>query len=270
MSYIPKDSDGLDYESLSGNMSSDLYNATNPLADVMATIVDSENHSVDDIEYESSKKFEDLKNSDHGADFRYEDSDFRVADLVKMYLKEMGQVDLLSREEEVEIAKRIEHGEREIINSILKTTVGLEGVSAIRRKLETDELRLKEVVKDADDDDDTQAESTRKRDQVINLIKEIEKRSKTRPGTSSASRPKGPPRPRRGSSPSTIASPATAGTSRASSRSSSSSSANTTSWSSSSGPGSRASSPTSRSSRRAARSSRSRTPSRSRPSASRS
>ena len=175
MSYTSKDSDGHDYDNLSGNMSSDLYNATNPLADVMATIVDSESHSVDDIEYDNSKKFEDFKNGDHSAEFRYEDSDFRVADLVKMYLKEMGQVDLLSREEEVEIAKRIEHGEREIINSILKTTVGLEGVSAIRRKLEADELRLKEVVKDADDDDDSQAESTRKRDQVINLIKDIER-----------------------------------------------------------------------------------------------
>ena len=175
MTYNAQNPDGLDCDNLSGNMSSDLYNTNNPLADVMATIVDSESHSVDDIEYDSAKKFEDFKNGDHSADFRYEDSDFRVADLVKMYLKEMGQVDLLSREEEVEIAKRIEHGEREVINSILKTNVGLDGVSDIRRKLEADELRLKEVVKDADDDDDSQAESTRRRDQVINLIKEIEK-----------------------------------------------------------------------------------------------
>jgi RNA polymerase primary sigma factor len=172
-SYLAEDTDSLYYNNLSENMTSDF--AKNTLADVMATLVDSESHSVDDIDYDHSKKFEDFKNGDHSSEFRYEESDFRVADLVKMYLKEMGQVDLLSREEEVEIAKRIEYGEREIINSILKTNVGFEGVTAIRKKLEADELRLKEVVKDADDDDESQSESTKKRDQVINLIKEIEK-----------------------------------------------------------------------------------------------
>jgi RNA polymerase primary sigma factor len=175
MSYLKKDSDGLDYDNMSENMASDLYNTSNPLADVMATLAESDSHGVDDIEFDSSKKFEDFKSGDHPPEFRYEDGDFRVADLVKMYLKEMGQVDLLSREEEVDIAKRIERGEREIINSILKTNVGLEGVTAIRKKLEADELRLKEVVKDAEDDDDSQAESTRRRDQVVNLIKDIER-----------------------------------------------------------------------------------------------
>src|SRR5208337_192582 len=46
------------------------------------------------------------------------DSVNRITDPVKMYLREMGQVSLLTRDGEVEIAKRIEVGEREIFNAI--------------------------------------------------------------------------------------------------------------------------------------------------------
>jgi RNA polymerase primary sigma factor len=175
ITFLVNDNDGLDYRNLSEIMTSEMFTPKSTLADVMATLTDSESHSVDDIDYDNSKKFEDLKNGEASSDFKYEENDFRVADLVKLYLKEMGQVDLLSREEEVEIAKRIEFGEKEIINSIIKTNVGVEGITAIRKKLEADELRLKEVVKDADDDDDSQPESTKKRDNVINLIKDIER-----------------------------------------------------------------------------------------------
>ncbi|MDR1109905.1 MAG: RNA polymerase sigma factor RpoD [Deltaproteobacteria bacterium] len=177
LSFLGKENESLDYVDLSETMTSDLYGANNPLADVVATLVDSDGHSVDDIDYDNSKKFEDFK-GEHVPDTKFEmDSDFRVADLVKMYLREMGQVNLLSREDEVKIAKRIEYGEKEIINSIMKTTVGLESIIGIRKKLEADELRLKEVVKDADDEDEANSNTdvNKRRDQVINLLKDIER-----------------------------------------------------------------------------------------------
>ena len=49
----------------------------------------------------------------------------KVTDPVKMYLREMGLVTLLSREGEVEIAKRIEAGEQEILKSLLETSLGV-------------------------------------------------------------------------------------------------------------------------------------------------
>ena len=54
------------------------------------------------------------------------DSGARVSDPVKMYLKEMGCISLLTREGEVEIAKRIEAGEREALHALLKCCVGIE------------------------------------------------------------------------------------------------------------------------------------------------
>jgi RNA polymerase primary sigma factor len=113
-------------------------------------------------------------------DFRHEEkTEARVADPVKMYLREMGLVNLLSRDDEMEIAKKIEKGEKEVINLIMQTCVGFDGIASIRRKLETDQLRLKEVVKDAEDADDGQSESPKRRDQVIAIIKEIERKLKS-------------------------------------------------------------------------------------------
>ena len=94
-----------------------------------------------------------------------------------MYLREMGQVALLTREGEVEIAKRIERGEQLVITAILETSVGVEEISALKKKLEADEIRLKEVVKDVDEDEENYIESPQRRDQIITLIKEIERKN---------------------------------------------------------------------------------------------
>ena len=46
-----------------------------------------------------------------------------VTDPVKMYLREMGLVTLLSREGEVEIAKKIEAGEQDVLKALIETTI---------------------------------------------------------------------------------------------------------------------------------------------------
>ena len=57
------------------------------------------------------------------------DTDFgTVTDPVKMYLREMGLVTLLSREGEVEIAKKIEAGEQEVLHALLETATGSENI----------------------------------------------------------------------------------------------------------------------------------------------
>ena len=48
------------------------------------------------------------------------------SDPVRLYLKEMGNFQLLSREQEVEIAKRIEAGEQEVEEEVLKSPVTLD------------------------------------------------------------------------------------------------------------------------------------------------
>jgi RNA polymerase primary sigma factor len=52
----------------------------------------------------------------------------KINDPVKMYLKEMGFYSLLTREGEVEIAKRIEEGKHEVIDALLDSPVGIKEI----------------------------------------------------------------------------------------------------------------------------------------------
>ena len=60
----------------------------------------------------------------------------RTSDPVRMYLREMGQVALLTREGEVEIAKRIEEGEAQVTEVVMRTPIAAEAVMKLLAKLE--------------------------------------------------------------------------------------------------------------------------------------
>ncbi|MFN0061438.1 MAG: RNA polymerase sigma factor RpoD [Myxococcaceae bacterium] len=70
-------------------------------------------------------------------------------DPVRLYLRKMGSVSLLTREGEVEIAKRIEEGEKEVLQAMLACRVAVAEILDIGNKLRTGKLRVREVVKDA-------------------------------------------------------------------------------------------------------------------------
>jgi RNA polymerase primary sigma factor len=84
-----------------------------------------------------------------------EDKDLygKINDPVRMYLKEMGSVSLLSREEEVEIAKRIEEGEREVLDVVLHSPVTLQEIYILGDLLQKGDISIKEVLADLDDED---------------------------------------------------------------------------------------------------------------------
>lgn len=83
-----------------------------------------------------------------------DDTDFgTVTDPVKMYLREMGMVTLLSREGEVEIAKKIEAGEQEILKSLLETPLGTDAIIVLGDQIEQEALRPKHVLRDLDEGD---------------------------------------------------------------------------------------------------------------------
>ncbi|MBM3396070.1 MAG: RNA polymerase sigma factor RpoD [Betaproteobacteria bacterium] len=87
------------------------------------------------------------------------DSEFgRTTDPVRMYMREMGSVELLTREGEIEIAKRIEDGLRHMIQAISACPSTIEDILALADKIFKDEMRVDEVVDglvnpDAGDDD---------------------------------------------------------------------------------------------------------------------
>ncbi len=76
-----------------------------------------------------------------------------VTDPVKMYLKEMGMVTLLSRDGEIEIAKKIEAGERHILRSMLNCPISLSIIFMYGKKMEKKAMRPKHVLRDVDEGD---------------------------------------------------------------------------------------------------------------------
>ena len=77
----------------------------------------------------------------------------RSADPVRIYLRKMGSVALLSREGEVVIAKKIENAENKVLNRILDFRFGLNTVYAIGRSFVEGETRMKNWIKGFDDDE---------------------------------------------------------------------------------------------------------------------
>ena len=82
-----------------------------------------------------------------------EDACSATSDPLRMYLRKMGSVSLLTREGEVELAKRIEDGECRVLQVVLNSTVAIEEILDLGNKLRQQKIRVREVVKDADEDD---------------------------------------------------------------------------------------------------------------------
>ena len=77
------------------------------------------------------------------------DADFgTVTDPVKMYLREMGMVTLLSREGEIEIAKKIESGERDILRVMLDTPLAVGVIFVFFEGLRVDKFELNAILRD--------------------------------------------------------------------------------------------------------------------------
>jgi RNA polymerase primary sigma factor len=96
----------------------------------------------------------------------------KTGDPVKMYLREMGFVSLLSREGEVEIAKMIEEGLRDSMDAVFGVEACIKDVVDIGVKLKSGDLRVKSVVENLEDEDGY-VEEDMHRDRVLKLINKV-------------------------------------------------------------------------------------------------
>ncbi len=75
------------------------------------------------------------------------DSEFgRTTDPVRMYMREMGTVGLLTREKEIEIAKRIEEGLKHMIQAISACPATIAEILALSAKIEGNQMRIDELI----------------------------------------------------------------------------------------------------------------------------
>ncbi len=105
-----------------------------------------------------------------------EDKDLygKINDPVRMYLKEMGSVALLSREEEVEIAKRIEEGEGQILDVVLNSPITIYELMSISDKVSEGTVAISDVIKDLEDVDG-EIDEEKYIDEFVGQVEDIKK-----------------------------------------------------------------------------------------------
>jgi len=96
----------------------------------------------------------------------------KTGDPVKMYLREMGMVSLLSREGEVDIAKKIEEGAKESMEAVFSVVSSIRDVINIGVEIKNDTLRVKNVVENLEDEDGV-VEEDMHRERVVKLIDKV-------------------------------------------------------------------------------------------------
>jgi RNA polymerase primary sigma factor len=96
---------------------------------------------------DSEQKFREKGEGEEGAELDLTPGALdKTNDPVRMYLREMGTVPLLTREGEVEIAKRIERGKKAVLKAISRTPMAAQEVIRLGERLRAGEVTVKDVV----------------------------------------------------------------------------------------------------------------------------
>jgi RNA polymerase primary sigma factor len=97
----------------------------------------------------------------------------RTSDPVRMYLREMGSVSLLTREGEVEIAKRIEEGDRDVARVIYNTPITVKEVIALGDMLENFQINAADISKEVEEEELEEDEEDVQKTRLLSMINDI-------------------------------------------------------------------------------------------------
>ena len=151
--------------------------ATDQIEDVMGMFGDMDIEIVDSAQKVKIPKMKIDLEEDEEAEGESEEVEFepgsigRTSDPVRMYLREMGSVSLLTREGEVEIAKRIEDGERDVAGVILNTPITVKEVLSLGERLRKFQINPSEISKEIEEE---QLEDDEEDVQQIRLLEVID------------------------------------------------------------------------------------------------
>jgi RNA polymerase primary sigma factor len=153
--------------------------ATDQIDDVMGMFGDMDIEIVDSAQKVKIPKMKIDLEEDEEAEGEAEEVEFeagtigRTSDPVRMYLREMGSVSLLTREGEVEIAKRIEDGERDVASVILNTPITVREVALLGEKLRKFQINASEISKEVEDEELEEGEEDVHKNRILEVIDAI-------------------------------------------------------------------------------------------------
>jgi RNA polymerase primary sigma factor len=96
----------------------------------------------------------------------------RYDDPVRMYLREMGRVPLLTREGEVEIARRIEAGERQVVSALFRAEPSVRELRVFLKRLKEGELKIEDFIK-LDENAVTEQALKKERARAVKILERV-------------------------------------------------------------------------------------------------
>ncbi len=162
----------LTYEEVNDALPSDIV-SSDQIDDVMSMFGEHDIEVVDDAkkmklpdkppEPEAKAATEEEKEEEEDAGYG------KSNDPVRMYLRKMGSVSLLTREGEVEIAKRIEEGEKSVLTSVLASRLAIMEIQELGERLKKGKIRVREIIKDAGEENASTSESEAETEEEVEV-----------------------------------------------------------------------------------------------------
>ncbi len=167
----------LTYDEVNDILPADMI-SSDQLDDVMSMFGEMDIEVVDSEQKISLHKDRVLEEDLEAEEEEEEESEFeagvlgRTSDPVRMYLREMGQVSLLTREGEVEIAKRIEEGEALVTSVIMKSPIAFKEIISLGDRLEKGQISVAEITKEFEEEEGSEQEE-KQRQRIGALVGQI-------------------------------------------------------------------------------------------------
>jgi len=99
----------------------------------------------------------------------------KIVDPVRIYLKEMGTFPLLTREGEVEVAKRIENGQQEVLRVVLSCPISIKEIVTLGKALRSGRTKISEVTNEIEEEETNPKAERLQRIRVLHLIERVRK-----------------------------------------------------------------------------------------------
>jgi len=179
--HIGKEKGYLTYDEVSEHLPADIL-SRDQMDDVMSMFGDMDIEIIDSskkIKYQKQKGAETTGEAANGAK---EEKEVEAAplgktnDLVRLYLREMGMVNLLTREGEVEIAKRIESGEYQVREEAFHTPAAIKESLLLMERIRAEQVQMKDILKNIDEEIDNEEEEKAHQTKVLTTLSEVAKR----------------------------------------------------------------------------------------------
>jgi len=127
---------------------------------------------VDDLQALKVEEEKILEKEEEGDEFEVE-AFGKATDPVRMYLREMGSVSLLTREGEVEIAKRIESGKTEVLSIVWNCPMAVKEIIHVGKAINAGKAEIREVTNDIDEEETSPEEEEAQKKKLLEGIERI-------------------------------------------------------------------------------------------------